>query len=83
MDEKNGYVDFAGSVPGDFYTVNGYDPSTMLCTKAEDGTVLIYFNDNGFTLYRGSDLSNDRLHLDNNYASVEYQTRYDWKKRTW
>ncbi len=75
---KDGYVDFAGSVPGDFYTVNGYDPSEMLCMKGNDGSVMVYFNDNGFTLYRGSDLFHDRLHLNLNYSKVEYQTRHDW-----
>ena len=78
--KKDGYVDFAGSVSGDFFTVNGYDPSDMLCMKGNDGSVMVYFNDNGFTLYRGSDLFNDRLHLDNNYSKVEYQTRHDWVK---
>lgn len=75
---KDGYVDFAGSVSGDFYTVNGFDPSFMLCMKYDDGSVSVYVNDNGMTLYRGSDLFEDRLHLAGNYTMVEYQTRHDW-----
>ena len=78
--KKDGYVDFAGSVPGDFYTVNGFDPSFMLCMKYEDGSVSVYVNDNGLTLCKGSDLFEDRLHLSGNYSEVEYQTRHDWVK---
>lgn len=75
---KDGYVDFAGSVSGDFYTVNGFDPAFMLCMKYEDGSVSTYVNDNGMTLHVGSDLFEDRLHLARNYSMVEYQTRHDW-----
>jgi len=77
---KKEYVDFAGSVSGDFYTVDGFDPSFMLCMKYEDGSVSTYINDNGMTLFRGSDLFEDRLHLSGNYSGVEYQTRHDWVK---
>ncbi|MBQ8401838.1 MAG: hypothetical protein IJX14_07915, partial [Clostridia bacterium] len=77
---KKEYTDFAGSVSGDFYTVNGFDPSFMLCMKSEDGSVSTYINDNGLTLYGGSDLFEDRLHLSGNYSGVEYQTRHDWVK---
>ena len=28
---EEGYVDFAGSICGDFYSVKGYDPEFMLC----------------------------------------------------
>jgi len=75
---KKEYVNFAGSVSGDFYTVTGFDPSFMLCMKYADGSVSVYINDNGLTLQKGSDLFEDRLHLSGNYSSVEYQTRYDW-----
>lgn len=77
---KKEYVDLAGSVSGDFYTVDGFDPSFMLCMKYEDGSVSTYINDNGMTLFRGSDLFEDRLHLSGNYSGVEYQTRHDWVK---
>ena len=53
---KKEYEDFAGSVSGDFYTVNGFDPSFMLCIKYDDGSVSIYVNDNGLTLLKGSEL---------------------------
>ncbi|MBQ8802867.1 MAG: hypothetical protein IJZ53_04445 [Tyzzerella sp.] len=75
---KDGYVDFAGSVKGDFYSVNGYAPSFMLCMKNEDNSIATYVNNNGITLKYGSELFEERLHLSENYASVKYQTRYDW-----
>lgn len=76
---KDGYVEFAGSVSGDFYSVNGYDPSFMLCIKDEkNNTVLTYVNDNGITLKTGADLFEKRLHLANNYVKVSYQNRYNW-----
>lgn len=75
---KDGYVDCAGSISGDFYTVNGYDPDFMLCMKDDDGSVSTYINDNGLTLRTGSDLFEDRLHLAGNYSAIEYQARTDW-----
>ncbi|MBQ8558919.1 MAG: hypothetical protein IJ439_02915 [Tyzzerella sp.] len=75
---KEGYVELAGSVSGDFYSVNGYDPSFMLCMKGYENTVSTFVNDNGITLKYGSDLFEDRLHMTNHYTSVEYLTREDW-----
>lgn len=75
---KDGYVDCAGSISGDFYTVNGYDPDFMLCMTDDDGSVSTYINDNGLTLRTGSDLFEDRLHLAGNYSTVEYQAQTDW-----
>jgi len=76
--EADGYVDFAGSISGDFYTVNGIDPAFMLCMKYDDGSVSVYINDNGFTLVKGADLFEDRLCLSGNYTAVEYQTQDEW-----
>ena len=84
---EDGYVDFAGSVAGDFYTVNGYDPSFMLCMKDEDGATWIFINNNGITLKTGADLFEKMLGLSSsdsdtvgvkNCTKVKYQTRYDW-----
>lgn len=75
---KDEYVDFAGSIRGDFYSVNGYAPSFMLCMKNEDNSISTYVNNNGITLKYGSELFEGRLHLSENYASVKYQTRNDW-----
>lgn len=78
--QAEGYVELAGSVSGDFYTVNGYNPDFMLCMQLDNGTVQTFINDNGITLVRGSDLFEDRLHLAGNYDVVEYETYDSWKQ---
>lgn len=72
---KEGYVELAGSVRGDFYTVDGYDPSFMLCMKDATDTVFIYICNTGITLKYGSELYEDRLHLSENLKSVQYESR--------
>ncbi len=80
--KKEGYVDLAGSISGDFYTVKGYDPSFMLCMKRENGLVSTFVNDNDMILSTGADLFEDRLHLTGKYEAVKYQTREDWQHST-
>ena len=75
---KEGYVDFAGSIRGNFYSVNGYDPEFMLCTKAENGVVTTYICNNGITLKYGKELYEDRLNLSENVIGVQYETRNSW-----
>ena len=75
---KEGYVEFAGSVRGDFYSVKGFDPSFMLCMKQEDGSISTYICNAGITLKTGSDLYEERLHLSENYDVVQYETRVSW-----
>ena len=75
---KNGYVELAGSVRGPFYAVKGIDPGFMLCKKDETGAVSTYICDNGITLRTGSDLYEDRLHLSEQIAAVEAETRDSW-----
>jgi len=75
---KEGYVDFAGSIRGDFYSVNGYDPEFMLCTKAANGVVTTYICNNGITLKYGKELYEDRLHLSENITGVQYESRMSW-----
>ncbi len=74
---KDGYVDFAGSVYGDIYTLKGYDPSFMLCIPFSDGFNL-YICNTDITLKYGSELYEDRLHLSDNYISLTYETRDSW-----
>lgn len=76
--KKEDYVELSGSVYGDFYSVQGYDPSFMLCMSHDDGTVSTYVNNNGITLKYGSELFEDRLHIKDNIAEIEYQTRNNW-----
>lgn len=75
---KDGYVDLAGSVKGDFYEVKGYDPSFMLCLKNADATFRTYICNNGITLKYGSELYEDWLHLSGNIKSVQYESRASW-----
>lgn len=75
---KEGYVDFAGSIRGDFYSVNGYAPEFMLCTKAANGVVSTYICNNGITLKYGKELYEDRLHLSENITGVQYESRMSW-----
>lgn len=75
---QEGYVEFAGSVRGDFYEVKGYDPSFMLCMKDEAGVVSTYVCNTGITLKYGSELYEDRLHLAGNYNAIEYESRASW-----
>lgn len=75
---RDGYVELAGSVRGPFYAVKGIDPGFMLCRKDETGAVSTYICDNGITLRTGSDLYEDRLHLSEQIAAVEAETRDSW-----
>ena len=75
---RDGYVEYAGSVYGDFYEVKGYDPSFMLCMKHTDGSVELYVCNTGITMKYGSELYTDRLHLAGNYVSVRYESRDSW-----
>lgn len=75
---KEGYVELAGNIKGDFFSVNGYDPEFMLCRRMNDGSVQIFINDNDMTLKYGSDLLENRFHLSNNLAEVVYENQYSW-----
>lgn len=75
---KDGYVELAGSVGGDFYAVKGFDPTFMLCMTDGEGRVQTYVCNTGITLKYGSELYEDRLHLSEHYAAVEYETRQSW-----
>ncbi len=74
---EDGYVELAGSIGGDFYAVNGYDPEFILCMKS-DGGVRLFICNNGITLQYGSELYEDRLHLSGNIDAVEFESRASW-----
>lgn len=74
----DGYVDLAGSIGGDFYAVNGYDPEFMLCMKSTTGLLRLFICNNGITLQYGSELYEDRLHLSGNIAAIEFESRASW-----
>lgn len=72
---EDGLVDFAGRPYGDVYTVEGYDPSFILCKQEVPGApVFIYINNNGITLTYGSELFEDRLHLSRDLLSAQYES---------
>lgn len=73
-----GYVELAGSVSGDFYTVRGFDPDFMLCMKEEGNAVQLFVCNNGITLYQGSELFEDRLGLSDGLRSVTYEDEDSW-----
>lgn len=73
-----GYVELAGSVSGDFYTVRGFDPDFMLCMKEEDDAVQLFVCNNGITLYQGSELFEDRLGLSDGLKAVTYEDEDSW-----
>lgn len=75
---EDGYVELAGSVSGDFYAVNGFDPTFLLCMTGGDGLVETYVCNTGITLKYGSELYEDRLHLSGGYTAVEYESRESW-----
>lgn len=78
---SNGYVEFAGTVSGDFYEVKGCDPSFMLCMKSEwigENNVQLYIHSTGLTLKYGSELFEDRLHISENYSGLRYEERDSW-----
>ena len=75
---KEGYVELAGSVSGDFYTVRGFDPAFMLCMKEEGDAVQLFVCNNGITLYQGSELFEDRLGLSDGLKAVTYEDEDSW-----
>ena len=75
---KEGYVELAGSVSGDFYTVRGFGPEFMLCMKEEGDAVQLFVCNNGITLYQGSELFEDRLGLSDGLKAVTYEDEDSW-----
>jgi len=78
---EEGYVELAGSISGDFYSVKGYDPSFMLCMKSgvePYNEICTYVCNTGITIKYGSELYEERLHLKGNFTAVEYQTNESW-----
>ena len=92
IDEWSGPEDyeqeFVGSVAGPLYTVKGYDEDFRLCvrveTQDENGEPALWIEYlerlNGITLTRGAELFEDRLHLRENFASLQWQSHEDWNR---
>ncbi len=75
---KDGYVELAGSVSGELYTVEGYDPTFLLCLRHPNGVAATYICNTDITLKEGSELYEQRLHLAENFHTVMYESRASW-----
>lgn len=79
-------TEFASTVPGEVYSVKGYDTGFRICIRGEiayddqEPVVWIEFFDctNGITLKTGRDLFEDRLHVGERTEAVAWQTHSDW-----
>ena len=68
------YAELTGSFAGPVYTVDGVDPRLLLCSRQENGTVMIFVNRTDTADYRfGRDILEDRLHLSENAAELTLQ----------
>ncbi len=66
----------SGLLGKEVYTVKGYDPAFMLCTKRENDVknrIDLYICCTGMTLKYGSELFEDRLHLSEYCVSMQYR----------
>ncbi|MGI6027769.1 MAG: hypothetical protein ACOX7G_12500 [Candidatus Scatomorpha sp.] len=75
---ESDYVEFAGTMSGELYTVVGYDPGFRICCLGGDGSALLLERLNGITLNTGADLFDTRLHLAERMEGVTYLTHSDW-----
>lgn len=79
-------TEFASTIAGEVYAVNGYDERFRICVKGEvedenrNRVLWIAFLDclNGITLSTGQDLFDERLHITERTASVQWQSHHDW-----
>lgn len=77
---------FASTVSGKVYAVKGYDTDFRICIRAEvedengNPTLWIQFLTrlNGITLDTGADLFENRLHMQGNVKSIQWQSHADW-----
>ena len=81
---RDGYVELAGSVEGDFYSVKGYEPSFLLCMQKE-GTVSLYVREGGTVSYTHLQQALKREYLEETKIEVEPQniigmrfSMHDW-----
>ena len=73
--------EFAATAYGDVYAVNGYSTQFRICIVANDEMVdriTFYENLNGISLTTGADLFEERLKMQENWETVQYQTHESW-----
>lgn len=79
-------TEFASTISGEVYAVNGYDDSFRICIRSEvedenhNRVLWIEFYDclNGITLTTGRDLFEERLHINERTETVQWQSHKDW-----
>lgn len=69
----SGYVEGSGTAWGDFYAVNGYDPTHLLCMTWEDGTVALYWHNNDITVQTGGDILDEVFHMSGQVVKATMQ----------
>lgn len=69
--------EFAGSISGTVYEVNGYDPSFRIAVAGKNH-VLFLERLNGIAVDTGSDLFDERLHLTENWKSLAVLDHETW-----
>jgi len=77
--------EFASTVVGEVYSVNGYSTDFRLCVKADyfiggelTECVAFFQNLNGISLNTGTDLFGDKLRISDNWNDVKYQKDDNW-----
>ena len=78
--------EFASTIPGEIYAVNGYDTDFRICIKLEyedqngNPAVHIQFLEklNDITLNTGKDLFETKLHIKDNINTIYWQSHNDW-----
>lgn len=78
--DESEYVELAGTMSGDIYTVRGYDPDFRICCLNDDGSAMLLERLNGISLDTGADLFDTRLHLAERMESVSWLTHEDWNE---
>lgn|GEM_PF-6429839 len=77
------YTELTGSFAGPVCTVAGADPRLLLCSRQENGTVMLFVNETDTADYRfGRDILEDRLHLSENTTELILRVR-DADSQSW
>ncbi|MBR4888444.1 MAG: hypothetical protein IKU17_04810 [Clostridia bacterium] len=79
----DGYVDFAGTVVNEIYTVNGMNPEVVLCAKLDQNKLVRYFVCNGgITISSGREWFEDRMQLSEKLEKILFYNAEDYETST-
>ena len=74
----DGYVDFAGTVVNEIYTVNGMNPEVVLCAKLDQNKLVRYFVCNGgISISSGGEWFEDRMRLSEKLETILFYNADD------